>query len=211
MLRQVTFVTRRLTQPRSTQLSRSCATNSQPSRIARIESRLPRFLQRIFTPIRNAPVSHVTAFLILHELTAVVPLFGLAAIFHFSNWLPPYISEGKWVHGYTAKFGRWLAKKGWISDDERSGRYFATSESGLRIAVELATAYAITKALLPLRLAVSVWATPWFARWTVLPLTNLIRRLSSGSKVKKPTVAPAAGTGAVGAGVLPKDVDKHLR
>lgn len=40
------------------------------------------------------------------------------------------------------------------------GRY----GSGTRIVLEVATAYAITKALLPLRIIGSVWATPWFAR-----------------------------------------------
>ena len=39
----------------------------------------------------------------------------------------------------------------------------------------LATAYAITKALLPLRLILSVSATPWFARVAIVPSTNLIR------------------------------------
>jgi hypothetical protein len=40
-----------------------------------------------------------------------------------------------------------------------------------------ATAYAVTKALLPLRLIFSVWATPWFARIAIVPMTNLIRRI----------------------------------
>ena len=38
---------------------------------------------------------------------------------------------------------------------------------GTRIVIEVAAAYAITKALLPLRLMLSVWATPWFARVVV--------------------------------------------
>lgn len=49
-----------------------------PARVARLESRLPRFLQRFVTPLRNAPFSHITAFIILHEITAIVPLIGLA-------------------------------------------------------------------------------------------------------------------------------------
>ncbi|KAK4501132.1 hypothetical protein PRZ48_006938 [Zasmidium cellare] len=170
------------------------------SRITRLESRLPRFLRRYVAPLRNAPLSHITAFLILHELTAIVPLFGLAAIFHYSNWLPPYISEGKYVSEYTEKFGRWMKKKGWISEDEgRGGRWWGRGETGVRVVVELATAYAITKALLPVRLVGSVWATPWFARWTVLPITARVGRLfGRGKKVD------ATGTGAVGAGAVPK-------
>lgn len=156
------------------------------------------------TPLRTAPLSHISAFLILHELTAIVPLFGLAGAFHYYNWLPPYISEGKWVSEGTEKFGKWLRKKGWISDEERSGRYFGRGESGTRIVVELATAYAITKALLPLRLVGSVWATPWFARWTVLPVTRRLGGMFERKKAVPVKAVDAASTGAVGGGVVPK-------
>ena len=44
------------------------------------------------------------------------------------------------------------------------------SEGGVRLVIEFATAYAITKALLPLRLIGSVWATPWFAMVVVVPI-----------------------------------------
>jgi hypothetical protein len=38
-----------------------------------------------------------------------------------------------------------------------------SGEQKYRIVVEVALAYAITKALLPIRILGSVWATPWFA------------------------------------------------
>ena len=40
-------------------------------------SRLPPRIQRLAAPLRAAPLSHITAFLVLHELTAVLPLGGL--------------------------------------------------------------------------------------------------------------------------------------
>lgn len=197
------------------QTSRRYATDSKPSdpasRISRIESRLPRFLSRIVTPLRAAPLSHISAFLILHEITAVVPIFGLTTYFHYYNWLPPYISEWKWVSEYTVKLGNYLRKRGWINEEKRSGRWFGRGETGTRIVVELATAWAITKALLPLRLVISVWGTPWFARWFVLPITGRFSRLLKGrsaaataSQVGMKT--PGAGTNAVGGNVLPKEV-----
>lgn len=74
-----------------------------------------------------------------------------------------------------------------------------------------ATAWAITKALLPLRLIVSVSATPWFARVAIIPFTGAFGRLFRRKpKVVTPIVSTtgtnAAGmsTGASGAGVLPK-------
>lgn len=64
-----------------------------------------------------------------------------------------------------------------------------------------ATAYAITKALLPLRLIVSVSATPWFARVAMMPVFGRVRNLFSRTKASP----PAASTGATAGGVLPKD------
>ena len=82
--------------------------------------------------------------------------------------------------------------------------------------VRFATAYAITKALIPLRVALSLWATPWFARVFVIRFTSRIKGLftrltGSKSGVNKPLSPPvsgspssaAAGTGAVGGRVIP--------
>jgi hypothetical protein len=103
----------------------------------KINSRLPRFLQRFMVPLRNAPVSHITAFLILHELTAVVPLFGLAATFHYTQWMPPYISEGKLVSQGVEKFGNYFRRKGWLGDED-AGRYkwWGRGEGGIRVVTE---------------------------------------------------------------------------
>lgn len=176
----------------------------EASRIARIESRTPRFLRKYLTPLRNAPISHISAFLILHEITAIAPLFALTAAFHYSNWLPPFISEWKWFSDGVSKFGNYLRKKGWIGDENKRGRWFGKGENASRIVVEIATAYALTKALLPLRLILSVWATPWFARWTVLPITNRISKLFRRNKAATVDNTNAAGTGATAAGVVPK-------
>ncbi len=42
-----------------------------------------------------------------------------------------------------------------------------------------AAAYAVCKALLPFRLMLSVWGTPWFARAAIIPGSNLLQRLVS--------------------------------
>lgn len=121
---------------------RQSSTASKPpvapqSRMAKINARLPRFLQRYMLPLRNAPVSHITAFLILHELTAVIPLFGLAATFHYTEWLPPYISEGAWVSQGVEKFGNYFRRKGWLGDED-AGRYkwWGRGEGGVRVVTE---------------------------------------------------------------------------
>jgi hypothetical protein len=166
------------------------------SRFSKLIDRTPRFLRPTLTGLRDAPVSHITAFFILHEITAVVPLFGLAGAFHYWHWLPPYFAEGAWVSAGVEKFGRYARKKGWISEkdekrveeqtkqgnakeieERKISKVFNRGEETTRWIVEFATAYAIVKALVPLRIVVSVWASPWFARWTIIPMGKSARNL----------------------------------
>jgi hypothetical protein len=204
--------------PRGYSNSTSRSSNNTPpvvtapgqKRIDRILSRTPSFLHKHILALRSAPVSHVTAFLLLHELTAVIPLFGLASIFHYYNWLPPYFTEGAWVLSGVERFGRYFRRKGWISiEDEnemereaKAGedlRHNVTkqtevttteasgskkSESGMRWVIEFATAYAIVKALLIPRLMLSAWAAPAFARLSIIPMVNLFRRSSAMQTIR---------------------------
>jgi hypothetical protein len=169
---------------------------SAHTRLARINRRLPRFLHKYTNALGTAPVTHVVSFILLHELTAIVPLFALAATFHYTHYLPPYFAEGTWVIAGVEMFGKYFRRKGWIRSDEaaqaeleaqenvksdgtlrRRDKAWNISEGGVRVVVEFATAYAITKVLLPVRLVLSVWATPWFARWTVIPMQNAVKRV----------------------------------
>jgi hypothetical protein len=58
------------------------------ARISRILDNVPRPLRKYTDGLRTAPVVHVVSFLVLHEITAVVPLVGLSYYFHATNWLP---------------------------------------------------------------------------------------------------------------------------
>ncbi|EHY55303.1 hypothetical protein HRR83_009103 [Exophiala dermatitidis] len=166
------------------------------SRFDRFIERTPRFLRPTVTGLRQAPVSHIAAFIILHELTAVIPLFGLAGAFHYWRWLPPYFAEGAWINAGVERFGRYFRKKGWISErDEldveektkqaKAGKFekqtiskwFNRGEDTTRWVVEFATAYAVVKVLLPLRLVISVWGAPWFARLAVIPFGKATRSI----------------------------------
>lgn len=153
------------------------------SRLRKLNDRLPSFLRSYTTPLLGAPVTHITSFLILHELTAIVPLFGLVGAFHYGNWTPDWGSDGAIDEGIQ-RFGRWLKKKGWVEEagvssanDEVQSRESKSERKGTRLVLEFATAYAVTKALLPVRIAASVWATPWFARSVLAPLGKGARTL----------------------------------
>ncbi len=107
------------------------------SRILRLTQRLPKFLQRYTAPLVHAPLTHISAFLILHELTAIVPLFGLAATFHYTQWLPTYFAEGKIFSEGTKRFGNYARKKGWLGHEKtRRYRWFGKGEKGTRLVVE---------------------------------------------------------------------------
>lgn len=187
----------------------STSSNSTPSkhsaRISRVLDRLPKFLHPYTSGLRNAPGTHITSFLILHELTAIIPLIVLGMGFHYSGWLPGSMDEEK-VFGYMSKFGSYFSRKGWFGveapisstaeaeategiqgmEGERKHTVLTHREEerligeqkygrGTRVVLEVATAYAITKAMLPIRIVGSVWATPWFAR-RVLGAFKRLRR-----------------------------------
>lgn len=177
--------------------------HSQPpkdsrSRLRKLNDHLPPFLRTYTSRLLDAPVTHVTSFLILHELTAIVPLFGLVAAFHYGNWMPDFGTgaSGNVFDEAVGRFGRWLRKKGWVNDADVDGAldYGSGPDSshgngpiekrqqgevkGARLILEFASAYVITKALLPVRVVASVWATPWFARTILGPVSQGFRNLT---------------------------------
>ena len=106
------------------------------SHILRLTQRLPKFLQRYTTPLVNAPLTHISAFLLLHELTAIIPLIGLAATFHYTQWLPAF-AEGKIASEGVKKFGNYFRKKGWLGHEKtRRFRWWGMGEGGTRLVVE---------------------------------------------------------------------------
>ncbi|KAE8355784.1 hypothetical protein BDV28DRAFT_128371 [Aspergillus coremiiformis] len=167
--------------------------DSSSSRLRKLNDRLPPFLRAYTTLLLEASGTHVTSFLILHEITAVVSLVGLVAVFHYSNWLPDLTSTNAFEER-SQRFGRWLRKKGWIEEDVDvdairvdggvnshdlvTQKQIAQSDKkGVRLVLEFATAYAVTKALLPLRIVASVGATPWFARAILVPIGRGLKTL----------------------------------
>ncbi|KAL1956819.1 hypothetical protein VTO42DRAFT_6769 [Malbranchea cinnamomea] len=175
--------------------SPSSQSNRVRTRLQSLNSRLPRSLQKYTTPLLGAPLTHITSFLILHEITAIVPLFALVGAFHYGGWLPSFVTADQDGSGRSStrafdegvrKFGKWLLKRGWVDEKQQLAAINEEAEGitradqnpnrGVRLILEFAAAYAVTKALLPVRIAVSVWATPWFARTILVPASGVMRR-----------------------------------
>lgn len=116
---------------------KSQASEKARARIERIASRLPISLRGYVAPLVNAPVSHIVSFLLLHELTAIVPLFGLAGAFHYTGWLPSFVGEGKWINEGIDKFDRYFRKKGWLGvENEGEDTSLISGRTGSIVVVE---------------------------------------------------------------------------
>ncbi|RYO93832.1 hypothetical protein DL766_005082 [Monosporascus sp. MC13-8B] len=225
-------------EPSSIPPSSASSEAARRNRLSGILDRTLRWTPRRLRPygerLRSAPLSHVVAFLILHEITAIVPIFGLLAFFKCTGWVPTSVVLGpwaEWAQEGLRRYGAYFGKKGWFglkaeggrrgqetlegeldeevrrkrdetADDEgcgwnllwgkgkgtaeRAGESEAVEavegktstawqkakkvvklgniESGYNTGIQVAAAYTITKVLLPVRLIISIWATPWGAR-----------------------------------------------
>jgi hypothetical protein len=164
-------------------------------RLDRFVDRTPRFARPWVSTLRGAPISVVVAFFVLHEITAVAPLVGLTWCFHYYRWLPESFSEHAIIDDSVNKMARWLRKKELIKErneeEEKQGteqgknRWSDKSrkmvegmvqgaEDKQRLLVEVATAYAVVKVLLPFRIVLSAWAAPWSARWVLIPVSTYV-------------------------------------
>ncbi|KAI2780325.1 hypothetical protein F4815DRAFT_155889 [Daldinia loculata] len=220
--------------------------------LARTSRWLPKRLRPYLEKLRSAPFSHVAAFLVLHEITAAVPLLALAYGFHRADWVPTAWVLGPWAawaEEGLSRYMRWFRKKGWfgLGDEADGGKegeeklerrlkaemerekekgrsggsWFGSwrrrkgedgvddismseehvdgagkgkgakawrkvkdtvtaenTEKGYKIGIQIAAAYAITKALLIPRIAISLWATPWLARGFVTARRSLWKKRS---------------------------------
>lgn len=118
------------------------------------------------------------------------------------------------------QFGKYFKRKGWVRSEDvveaeaevelrKRDRAWNLGEGGARVLVEFATAYTITKALLPIRIMFSVWCTPGFARWAIIPVIRRFKMIFG--RRNKPDVKKAAETGAIEGGAVPlKGAEKGM-
>ncbi|KAI1214753.1 uncharacterized protein F4807DRAFT_466230 [Annulohypoxylon truncatum] len=114
--------------PSSSPSSSSSSSAQKTQRARLILDRASRFVPRRLHPylqrLRTAPFSHVAAFLALHELTALAPLFGLAYLFHSADWVPTAWVFGPWAAWAEEGLSRYMGyfrKKGWFGLGEGGG------------------------------------------------------------------------------------------
>ncbi|BEI80720.1 hypothetical protein CcaverHIS002_0112490 [Cutaneotrichosporon cavernicola] len=167
-----------------------------PSKLAAYAPTLARLSARTGVPLPSL----LASFLVLHELTALVPLVLLFYLFSalgagasFLNYLHDMAKKttGEDVAGPWASMAH-VARE-WYDEGsarvERVGRRYGLFgfEKGSEVAglgreaagtvADAVAAYVVVKALMPLRVAVSVGAAPGFARIVFRPMQRLVARL----------------------------------
>lgn len=145
--------------------SATTTTSSGPPN--RIIKAIPKFLHPYTTRFVNAPFSHVTAFLILHELTAIVPLVSIWYVLH------------KYHISIPLDLPSWAIDKGTkIIDSSLASFDFSgfTINDKFNFIMEGAYSYVIVKFLLPVRLIFSLSLMPWFAKTFVIPFTTIFKK-----------------------------------
>lgn len=138
-----------------------------------ILKRIPKFLHPYAQRFINAPLSHVTSFIILHELTAIVPLVGFWYLFHKYHWAVPM------------DLPSWAIEKGTKIIDE-SMKTFDFSNFNVheraKFIMEGAYSYVLVKSLFPIRIMISLGLMPSFAKYFVIPITKIFKRSDKSSK-----------------------------
>ncbi|KAJ1979810.1 hypothetical protein H4R34_002682 [Dimargaris verticillata] len=160
--RRVAYAPQSLAQRSLTSASSASSSSSQVRGWRRYANRL-----------RNQPTSHVLAFALLHEITAIVPLVGLYWLLSTASWQLP-MPERYYEEAMT-RAERILQRYGWggASPVQGAGSEETVSSSWTpnpTVVLHLATAYGITKLLLPVRLLLCTVLTPITARVVIHPL-----------------------------------------
>ncbi|AMD22574.1 HHL196Wp [Eremothecium sinecaudum] len=122
-----------------------------------------RFLEAL---LQNGPFSNITAFLILHEVTAIAPLFSIWwVLYGFTDFdasmLPSYITEK--INQGLPFIEKVCGEKSAELDKEK-------------LVLTGTLAYFIVKALYPFRVLASLWGAPYVARWMISPFQKLQRK-----------------------------------
>ncbi|KAJ2112598.1 hypothetical protein GGH17_006458, partial [Coemansia sp. RSA 788] len=120
---------------------------------------------------RDRPASHITAFAVLHEITAIAPLF--AVYYALSYYQPPTIFPIRVLEEGNRYINKLREYVGLEQLDPESP-----------VLVHLATSYAIVKVAAPVRIAASLALTPWMAKWCVVPVAKTIEHLTKALRAK---------------------------
>ncbi|RHZ54055.1 hypothetical protein Glove_431g26 [Diversispora epigaea] len=122
-------------------------------------------LSKYVLQFRSKPTSYIISFLILHEITAIIPIPIFYICLSSTGIKIPFpqkiLDEGnKYINRVVVHYG------------------YEPFEDGSRVALNLATSYTIVKFLMPVRIAICIWLTPKMAERIIGPITELFKRIT---------------------------------
>ncbi|OMH86376.1 hypothetical protein AX774_g62 [Zancudomyces culisetae] len=122
---------------------------------------------------KSKPGSHLVSFLLLHELTAILPIFLIYYYLKLTDYQFDFLfnfSSSQLSEYVVESCNRFFNKlRGYFG--------FGELPSNDLTMVRLVASYAIVKTLLPLRLAACVLLTPFFSKFFIDPITSVFRRI----------------------------------
>ncbi|KAJ8325655.1 hypothetical protein O5D80_005857 [Batrachochytrium dendrobatidis] len=126
--------------------------------------------------LKEAPASHITAFAILHEVTALVPLPIVYWILTVTDVCIPFpediLAEGNRRISRLLQIASSLSGSS-KTDNTQSDQVLADDS---QVMLHMATAYAVVKLMMPLRIAACVFLTPSTARLIHSTTTRIFGR-----------------------------------
>ena len=132
----------------------------------------PRFSRYFDNLLEASPIPTIASFFILHELTAIIPLFSVWYLLYNWNILADVTFSGDFITQCSDAIERLVGTRASEFADKH------------RLIISGALSYALVKILAPVRILVSLWGAPYVARWMVIPFRNLRQMLKGKSNVK---------------------------
>mgnify|MGYP003362453120 CR=1 FL=1 len=133
----------------------------------------PKMLRPFMKEIMLRPVGFGFSIVILQQFTVVVPFLLLWYWFFKSDRTPDKLPKDEYDKGLNT------IEKGLVNLD-------MDAENKAKLAAAGAASYALTKALLPIRIPVCVILAPWFDRWCLRPIVRIFTSLFKRNSVVKP-------------------------
>lgn len=145
------------------------------SKLLRRLNQNPKFSRYFFKLSEAGITSTVTSFLIMHELTAIAPLFGLWWVFYELD-LPDQYELPLYFTNLLNQCGDAM--------ERLVGDKYSEGFDRNRLILSGAISYAIVKFLYPLRVLFSLWAAPYMGKWLLAPFYKITSILKRKDKTK---------------------------
>lgn len=133
----------------------------------------PKFFRPFLKEIMLRPVGFGFSIVILQQFSVIVPFLLLWYYYFQTDKTPKDLPKDSYQKGLDT------ITKGLVNLD-------MDDASKAKMAVAGAASYALTKALLPVRIPICVLLAPWFDRWCLRPIGQIFRLLFGRSKIVKP-------------------------